>query len=609
MFDRKKIIIKSGIIILLSLTLLIAVFIRQKQMGSVYHITYEISDMDTPMTYDGYQVKVIEADIWESINAYIGSLGADYAQYDEENEVVRDGIIEVKVSIKKINESDNTDHNLTDFGLVCGGSKFGFDIFLAEDLNNGNIFLDMSVGEEREYIIPFSIYSDSYTKKQWKNRDKLEYQLVAEVYPVERAVKLDNLVWKTGPGLDYSDINIVDDVEHDIIDNINNGEGEVFEIQTIEVGECKISVYDQKYIYNISEINLLPETGLRYMVSEREDCFDKNTGEVMEESNQCFIQYSVDVTNLSTSEKTYYIMNNALNDGEEYNYTVTGELIYSSIYNENADINNQMTFNIAPGETLTFTIVEAMFGYYHYDYPVLYYAVNQLGGPIYIGGGTASFIALNMDGNNDNDMTNYVYDNEIDDETLNGKGEVYDMDDTICLGDCTYRILSVEYITNISQIEDITGDRMSILDLEAWEDAHDDMYDEKTGEKILGSDRCMDSTEIKYVIEVTNTGSDTLSYNIMTSKVWDDELQEFPVRCGSLFQTDVYNKTAGAFTEESYIVDILPGEKLKITKVEMILGNLYNNKKIYISINPMGNDEAIHIGGGTAAFFECDMEE
>ena len=609
MFDRKKIIIKYGIIILLSLTLIVAVFIRQKQMSNVYHLTYEISDMDSTMTYDGYEINVTGVDIWESINAYIGSKGEDYAQYDEKYENVEDGIIEIRVNIKKTGESEKEDHNLSDFGLLYGASKFGFDVYMAKDLNNGNIFWDMAVGEEREYIIPFSIYSDNYNKKQWKNRDKLEYQLVTEVYPVKRAINIDNLEWKTGPGLDYSDIDIADNKDNNIIDNIDNGEGEISESQTIEVGGCKISIYDQKFIHNISEINSLPETGIRYMVSEYDYCFNPDTGEVMEDSNQCFIQYTVDITNVGTTDKTYYIGNNRINDGEEYSYTVSGELIYSSIYNENADIHGMLTFDIAPGETITCIIVEAMFGYYHYDYPVLYYAVNQLGGPVYIGGGTASFIALNMDGSEDNDMTNYVNDSKIEDERLNGNGQVYDMDETISLGDLTYKVLSVDFITNISQIEDIAGDRMSLMDLELWDGTGDEMYDINTGEKILGSDKHMDSTEIKYVIEVTNTGSETLSYNIMTSKVWDDEAQGFTARTGALFQTDTYNKKAAAFTDESYIVDISPGETLKITKVEMILGNLYDYKKIYIAINPMGYDDTIYIGGGTAAFIEWDMEE
>ncbi len=399
MFNKKKIIIKTLVVFMLVAVLLIVSFIRQSDMKEKYKITYEISEMYEPMVYDGYQITVNEANLW-NVDDYFNYLGPEYMSYSRYFEFYQDGelidtsILEVKLNVKKIEESVK-DHGVHEFALTMENAYTAYDPQLTVQLSKCDTKYNLDIGESQEYTVVYNVLKNSLTEEQWENRDNIEYMLVSSVYPVHKAINLTNITNKSDGYVlvEYDETDIEATVETNTITDYSealfdsdlreflDGGNEVYAYgqETMKAGFFEVTLKELDYIYNIEELyRLMDDAGYDYGVEEHINCFDSVTGEVLPERNLSFFTATVEVKNIGDEMRTFNLFQGGMLSADLVN--IASEVQYSSIYNENGDDHTKAMINIEPGETISYTTIMLGFSYDLYEKDILYYGVDYRGG-------------------------------------------------------------------------------------------------------------------------------------------------------------------------------------------------------------------------------------
>ncbi len=395
MFDRRKIIIKAAVICLIVVIMIASSYIRQSMLKKEYKISYETAEMNESMIFGEYQITVERASIWDSED-YINNLGPDYIDYANWFDFYHDGIklnvavVELEINVLKMQESDN-ECGLYDFCFMFGNAYTGYDPVLTEDINKSSSKFDMSVGESKTYIVPYTIVENQLSEEQWKNRDKLTYQLVSEIYPVERAINItemtsyinnyqqakydDSLISEASTETEYIDV-----VNSEGPDQRYDGENKIYAKgkDTMSAGDFEISLKDIYYVYTKDEMKkVMKEEAYDQRVDYYWDCFDDITGEVLESGEQCFVTITYEIKNISDIEKTHNVLMVRLSDNISDGFF---EAIYSSKYNENSNDKNKLHIKIKPDEIIENTIIIPVGEYNNYENTVWYFSIDYLGG-------------------------------------------------------------------------------------------------------------------------------------------------------------------------------------------------------------------------------------
>ena len=370
-------------------------YIRQSDMKEKYGITYEISDMSEPMIYDGYQITVEEASLW-NVDDYFNYLGPDYMSYAEQFEYYQDGelidssVLEVRINVLKLEESSK-EHGVYDLALKMENAYTAYDPFLTAELSKCDTKFNLKTGESQEYIVPFSVIENHFSKEQWENRDKIEYMLVSSVYPVERAINITNITNRMNDYVpveydaaltedynipDYSEA-LFDSEVRELLDGGN--EVHAYGTETMEAGYFEVTLKKLDYIYNIDEVyQLMSEDGYSNMLGNHIDDFDSVTGEVLPEKNLGFMTATVEVKNIDEENRTFNIIQAGRLSTDCVNSC--SEVIYTSKYNINGDDHTMLMLVVEPDETITITTIMMVCGYDCYERDVWYYGVDFRGG-------------------------------------------------------------------------------------------------------------------------------------------------------------------------------------------------------------------------------------
>ena len=394
MFKTNKIVIKLIVVCLIVLIMIFSSLARQSKLKTEYKKMYEVSDINEPMIFGAYQIIVEDACIWDS-DDYINHLGPSYMSYINWFDFFQDGIklktsvVEIKVNVLKL-EEDDRNYGLNDFCLILDNAYTGYDPILTEDINKCSSEFDMPVGESKTYIVPYTIVESQMSKEQWENRDKLTYQLVSEVYPVERTINITEITSYINnyEQVVYDDLTSEISTETEYITAVNSdgpdmrydGQNKIYAkgMEIITAGDFEISLKDIRYIKSIDTMNdVMKEDGYNYLVDYYWRCFDDITGEISESSGQCFVVVTYEIKNISDFEKTYNVLMTRLSNDINEGYS---EVIYSSKYNMEGNEHNKLHINVKPEETIEITAIMVLGDYYSYENTVWYFSVDFLGG-------------------------------------------------------------------------------------------------------------------------------------------------------------------------------------------------------------------------------------
>lgn len=294
----------------------------------------------------------------------------------------------------------------------------GADYPLAQELNDrcdNFYFDDIEPGESCDYIIPYFAYESGFTKTQWNDWNSLGFELILDIYPVKKAVMVDNIE----NHIDYEYENLVtvtgteevSETENTTVENDNTVVG-MNEIKNIyDVGSCatldgvQYSISDVSFIYNLEDINTMPETGIYSSLYPyyRDNYFDQETGMCLPEMDRCYVKYTVNVENLTDDAKRIDVSACSIVDETNYLTQYTSELLYCSEYNRtDSDIHQTYMIELQAGESLNYTVVGALYGYDSYDKETLYCKLFTLGYDVKSGSYTndmyGCYIELDMRG-------------------------------------------------------------------------------------------------------------------------------------------------------------------------------------------------------------------
>ena len=120
-------------------------------------------------------------------------------EFNYEKQSVMQGIAEqydIQICIINITLKNTADHAVPvpfiPYSVIeCGAYSNGCDAELLEDLNSvENLIDDLSPGEERTIILPFSIYANLLPGYKNDLINLSSYELVFSTYPIKRVVKL-----------------------------------------------------------------------------------------------------------------------------------------------------------------------------------------------------------------------------------------------------------------------------------------------------------------------------------------------------------------------------------------------------------------------------------
>ncbi len=189
MNNLKKIIIVS--IIIISILLSSSFFYFYKQINDKYPapIVEEIA-IGIPFEYSfdkNFQLTVTAFSILDSDD--LKKLDEDGDQEMNNDDQERVGYL-VKLKIKNIGKEKSTIEN-QEFIIQSGGFTNGSDMFYATLLNKDVKSGTYDIGEERTIVMPFTGVRSLFSKKNWDNIEKLKYELVTSLYPVEQKILLN----------------------------------------------------------------------------------------------------------------------------------------------------------------------------------------------------------------------------------------------------------------------------------------------------------------------------------------------------------------------------------------------------------------------------------
>ena len=112
-------------------------------------------------------------------------------EYYKENRGILGDEITYLIHIKIANEGDSEEKlSLGSFSLAKKDyATFpDFEVFLKlNDLENGMI---LKPGEEKEYILPYTIHQINQSDKQWEHIKDSKFMLILNLYPDKAAIKL-----------------------------------------------------------------------------------------------------------------------------------------------------------------------------------------------------------------------------------------------------------------------------------------------------------------------------------------------------------------------------------------------------------------------------------
>jgi hypothetical protein len=189
MNNLKKIIITSIIIILIILS--VAFFYFFRQINDKYPASkIEEFAIGVPFEYSydkSFQLTVTDFSILKDDE--LRELDEEVEEGMNNNDLERVGYL-ITLKIKNIGKEKSSIEN-QEFTIQSGGFTNGSDMVYASLLNEDVKSGAYDIGEERTIIMPFTAVRSLFSKEHWDNIEKLKYELVTSLYPVEQKVLLN----------------------------------------------------------------------------------------------------------------------------------------------------------------------------------------------------------------------------------------------------------------------------------------------------------------------------------------------------------------------------------------------------------------------------------
>ena len=397
MFERRKIIRNFIIVVLLIIGMITSSVIMQRVMKKKYgyELTYEISDMDGVMHFEGCEITIESATLWDA-EGYLDYLGEEYASYANWFDFYQDGkklkvrVLELEINVLKLEESKFDSSGVHDCWLIFENTYTGFDPFLTSDINKMNTsFADMEIGEIRTFRVPYTIVEEQLTDEQWEKGGQITYQLVSETYPVKRIINITNITDCTGVeeyayanGLEEDNSSYIsteaDDMNYEDEREFLDGENAIYAsgTETMVAANFEVTIDEIELIDNISQIDeIMSEDGCDLLMEYHVDDFDDSTGKLKSDCTNCYATVTVNIKNISDEEEKFNIAMGKLGSNKD---EISSQVLYSSLYNVNGNDHNKLTIDIPPGDSVMFTAILLVNG--TYDDMIWYYGVDYLGG-------------------------------------------------------------------------------------------------------------------------------------------------------------------------------------------------------------------------------------
>lgn len=365
---NKKIIITISLFIVV---MIVIVFFRQRYLMEKYCDIPEVTvKMGQPIIYNGYSISVTRAILWDDKD-YYEHLGSEYTKY--RNYIVEDSmeskIIELTIHVEKLEEQNNS-YGIYDFTLISGAEIIGGDMMIAQMINNDwKEFSDIKIGESYDYVVPYFLYENKFSSKQWADLYGLSYEYFLSIYPQKQVIIVDNIEEGKISVDNKISIDSEDDSEQIIENNnqfaddtIGSEDNEILDMQSISnVYSCDSIVNVGGIEYEIKNIDII------YDYDEIQELFDEGKFTSLYNGYSpndeiCYIKYMVNMKNISDKPITVNLCDSCISNSTTSYNEICGELLYSSIYNSDVQDENRIFFiTLQPGESIECTKVEDVY--------------------------------------------------------------------------------------------------------------------------------------------------------------------------------------------------------------------------------------------------------
>lgn len=368
---NKKIIITISLFIVV---MIVIVFFRQRYLMEKYCDIPEVTvKMGQPIIYNGYSISVTRAILWDDED-YYEHLGSGYTKYKKY--IVEDSmeskIIELTIHVEKLEEKNNSaECGIYDFSLISGAAIISADMMIAQMINDDwKEISDIETGESYDYIVPYFLYENGFSSKQWDNLYGLKYEYFLSIYPQKQVIIVDNI--------EEGKINIDNEISTNLDDNYeveiteNNNQLSEDEIESVDneiVDMQAISnVYSCDSIVNVGGIEYeINNIDIIYDYDEIQELFDEGKFTSLYNGYSpndeiCYIKYMVNMKNISDKPITVNLSDSCISNSTTSYNEICGELLYSSIYNNDTQDENRIFFiTLQPGESIECTKVEDVY--------------------------------------------------------------------------------------------------------------------------------------------------------------------------------------------------------------------------------------------------------
>lgn len=197
--------LRNAVIVVIALILIILCSARIIYVNRQYAVIDSMSPQDGFVEFYGYETTISNVEMWD-YDDYYDSISDEFSMTEYFRALDRSSqdafVMSMDMNITRLREEDNRFEiiafTLVNRAIFCAPVIDFVNAYNAE-CNEAYIpTQELECGESTTIHVIYIMYEDGWSKEQWSNRDKLDYELVIGNYPERKGFRITDIVMKDG---------------------------------------------------------------------------------------------------------------------------------------------------------------------------------------------------------------------------------------------------------------------------------------------------------------------------------------------------------------------------------------------------------------------------